>query len=161
MMFRKANLEVNWLVWKWTRTGILCPTSGCKTPEIVLLNDLHSPCVCDFYESCCKIWNTWNLGIFRAPTSLIMGQFTQDAWIGDRVFEPNTKTNAEITWIILNTNTNIEKQEITKIPNFIFGDGAVAEEELWISRSWITLIPLREAILRLKDLLWNYFINGG
>ena len=70
MMFWKTNSEVNCLMWKWTRTGILYPTSGCETPEIVLLNDLHSPCVCDFYESCCKIWNTWNLGVFRAVAAI-------------------------------------------------------------------------------------------
>ena len=72
MMSWKANLEVNWLMWKWTQTGFLYPTSGCKTPEIVLLNDLHSLCVCDFYESSYKIWNTRNPGVFRAPISLYL-----------------------------------------------------------------------------------------
>ena len=33
MIFWRANLEVNWLMWKWTRTGILYPTSGCKTSK--------------------------------------------------------------------------------------------------------------------------------
>ena len=143
MMFWKANLEVNWLMWKWTRAGFLYPTSGCKTPEIVLLNDLHSLCVCNFYFILyvskyeiheiqgssgpqhlfnfelylffvrflrCQVLKLLSLSfpLILVANTIIISKLEEAStnisiclkWTLNRVFEPNTKRNAEIIWII-------------------------------------------------------------
>ena len=63
----RLALKVNWMLWKWP--PFLYPISGCQIPGIVLTNDCYAYVSATFTSTCCKIWNTWNLGSFRLPTS--------------------------------------------------------------------------------------------
>ena len=179
MMFWKANLEVNWLMWKWTRTGFLYPTSGCKTPEIVLLNDLHSVCVCNFYFILyVSKYEIHEIQGSSGPQHLFNFELY---WLFVRflrcqVLKLNSPSFSLPTQLIMSriqkgmldsNNTeykktdNIKKQQIPKIQTMTFKDGAVAEEGLWISRSLIPLIPLafsfaiEVAAINFPNMIWT------